>query len=197
MTGSGAEAGRPTRSARAGISKRLSYVLRHNPASIGVELSREGWAEVATVLSGLGAAGRPLDRAVLDLIVAEDAKGRYESDAAGRRIRARQGHSVSVELSLQAVDPPDVLYHGTAVRFLERIGAEGLRPMGRHHVHLSGDVATASVVGSRRGPSAVLRVDAAGMARDGHRFFMSANGVWLVDHVPPAYLAGHGEGAAN
>jgi RNA:NAD 2'-phosphotransferase (TPT1/KptA family) len=29
---------------------------------------------------------------------------------------------------------------------------------------------------------------AAAMARDGHVFFRSDNGVWLTDAVPPAYL---------
>lgn len=184
----GADAGRAARPDLTRISKRLSYVLRHNPGSIGAELDRAGWAEAATVLTGLGSGGRPLDRAVLGQIVAEDAKGRYEFDPSGRRVRARQGHSVSVELGLDPVRPPDVLYHGTAVRFLESIEADGLRPMGRHHVHLSGDMRTASTVGSRRGPSLVLRVDAGAMFRDGHHFFRSANGVWLVDAVPSTYV---------
>lgn len=194
MTAADSDAGRPTQSARTRISKRLSYVLRHDPGSIGAQVSSGGWAEVATVLKGLGVAGRPLDRSVLDQVVAEDAKGRYEFDEDGRRIRARQGHSVAVDLGLVAVLPPDQLYHGTAIRFLERIRAEGLLPMGRHHVHLSADVSTASAVGSRRGPSSVLRVDARAMSRDGYEFFRSANGVWLVDHVPSAYLTERGEG---
>ncbi len=193
MTAAGA--GRAARPDRTQLSKRLAYVLRHDPGSIGAELDDGGWAEVATVLHGLGAAGRPLRRAVLEQIVAEDAKGRYEFDPTGGRIRARQGHSVNVDLGLDAVRPPDVLYHGTAVRFLERIRAEGLRPMGRHHVHLSADVSTASTVGSRRGRSVVFRVDAGAMFRDGHQFFRSTNGVWLVDAVPSVYLAEHGDAA--
>lgn len=190
VTDAGAGRAKPADLTR--ISKRLSYVLRHNPGSIGADLDSAGWAEVGTVLTGLGAIGRPLDRAVLEQIVAEDAKGRYEFDPSGQRIRARQGHSVSVELGLDPVRPPDVLYHGTAVRFLERIRAEGLRPMGRHHVHLSADVSTASTVGRRRGPSVVLRVDAGAMFGDGHQFFRSANGVWLVDEVSPKYLSEYG-----
>ncbi len=190
MTDAGAD--RAKRADLTQISKRLSYVLRHHPGSIGAELDRAGWIAVETVLNGLGAPGRPLDRAVLEQIVADDAKGRYEFDPGRHRIRARQGHSVSVDLGLAAVRPPDVLYHGTAVRFLERIRAEGLRPMGRHHVHLSAEVSTASTVGSRRGPSVVLLVDAGAMFRDGHQFFRSANGVWLVDDVPPNYLTEYG-----
>jgi putative RNA 2'-phosphotransferase len=35
----------------------------------------------------------------------------------------------------------------------------------------------------------VFRVDAAAMARQGVEFFLSANGVWLTEHVPPEFLA--------
>jgi putative RNA 2'-phosphotransferase len=34
----------------------------------------------------------------------------------------------------------------------------------------------------------VLAVRAGDMARDGHTFHLSDNGVWLVDHVPAGYL---------
>lgn len=69
--------------------------------------------------------------------------------------------------------------------------AEGLRRGARHHVHLSPDLQTARRVGARRGgPVAILTVDAAAMARDGHLFYRSANGVWLADAVPAAYLTG-------
>jgi putative RNA 2'-phosphotransferase len=73
---------------------------------------------------------------------------------------------------------------------LPAIRREGLRPMDRHQVHLSASSATATRVGARRGKPVVLHVDAAPMAADGHRFYVSANGVWLVDAVPPEYLTG-------
>ena len=84
--------------------------------------------------------------------------------------------------------PPDVLYHGTGDRSVEAILREGLRKMSRHHVHLSGDPATATAVGRRHGRPVVLLVDAGAMHRAGHVFYRSANGVWLVDQVPPHYL---------
>ncbi|HEY4604066.1 MAG TPA: hypothetical protein VIH08_06995 [Blastococcus sp.] len=43
-------------------------------------------------------------------------------------------------------------------------------------------------MGERRGRAAILRVDAGAMADDGATFYRSANGVWLVDAVPPRYL---------
>jgi putative RNA 2'-phosphotransferase len=169
------------------VSKRLSYVLRHNPASVGLRLDPHGWAWVDEVLAAL-----ELSRAELDAVVAGNDKQRFavESGPAGRaRIRASQGHSVPVDLGLPAVPPPAVLYHGTSVAALDAIRAEGLHRRKRHHVHLSGDVATARRVGGRRrGPVALLVVDAGAMAADGYPFYRSANGVWLTDHVPPGYL---------
>ena len=171
------------------VSKRLSYVLRHRPGSIGVALDDAGWTDVDALLAALTAHGLPLTRAELDLVVATNDKRRFAFDASGRRIRASQGHSRRVDLGYVPEPPPSELFHGTVERFLPAILAEGLRPGRRHAVHLSADAVTARAVGGRRGRPVVLRVDARRMAADGHPFTGSANGVWLVDSVPPRYLA--------
>jgi len=170
------------------ISKRLSYVLRHDPGSVGVVLDAAGWVEVDVLLSALARSGLRLSRARLDEVVAGNDKQRFAYDPAGRRIRASQGHSVRVELGLPALEPPAVLFHGTATRFVPAILREGLRRGKRHAVHLSADAVTARAVGARRGPATVLEVDAAGLAASGAVFSRSDNGVWLVDSVPPAHL---------
>jgi putative RNA 2'-phosphotransferase len=167
-------------------SRWLAWALRHAPGEAGIDLDGNGWADVDRVVAAMRAAGIRLDRAGLDALVAADAKGRYT--IAGDRIRANQGHSVPVDLGLEPVDPPATLWHGTVERSLPAILAGGLAPMGRHHVHLSPDPATARTVGARRGRPVVLLVDAAGMAAAGHRFWRSANGVWLVERVPPEFL---------
>jgi putative RNA 2'-phosphotransferase len=95
---------------------------------------------------------------------------------------------VEVDLGLEPVEPPALLFHGTATRFLDSIRQGGLIPGSRQHVHLSGDEATATTVGARHGRPAVLRVDAARMHAEGHRFYLSANGVWLTATIPPGYL---------
>jgi len=171
------------------VSKRLSYVLRHQPDSIGIRLDDAGWTDVDALLAALGAHGLPLTRAELDHVIATNDKRRFAVDASGTRIRASQGHSRPVDLGYVPERPPAELFHGTVERFLPEIIAEGLRAGRRHAVHLSSDVATALTVGGRRGRPVVLRVDAAGMAADGHAFTRSANGVWLADAVPPRYLA--------
>ena len=171
------------------VSRRLSFVLRHQPGSVGLTLDEAGWVDVDLLLGALAAHGLPLTRGDLDDVVAGNDKQRFAFDAAGRRIRASQGHSVAVDLGYAAATPPDELFHGTVARFLPAILADGLRPGRRHAVHLSADAATARVVGGRRGRPVVLRVDAAGLAAAGARFARSANGVWLVDVVPPDYVA--------
>jgi putative RNA 2'-phosphotransferase len=170
------------------VSKRLSFVLRHRPDSVGLVLDDAGWADVGALLAALAAHGPPLTREELDRVVACNDKRRFAYDDTGTRIRASQGHSVPVALGYEAEPPPAVLFHGTPVRTLPAVLAEGLRPGRRHAVHLSPDEVTARAVGERRGRAAVLRVDAAGLAAAGAAFTRSANGVWLVGAVPPAYL---------
>jgi putative RNA 2'-phosphotransferase len=176
-------------------SRWLTWALRHAPDEAGVRLDAGGWADVDEVLAAMRRAGHRLDRAGLARLVAADAKGRYALD--GDRIRANQGHSVPVDLGLEAAVPPPVLWHGTVARALPAIRAGGLRPMGRHHVHLSPDPGTARAVGARRGRPVVLRVDAAAMAAAGHRFWRSANGVWLAEAVPAAFLTEEGGAPAR
>ncbi|KUP97686.1 RNA 2'-phosphotransferase [Thermobifida cellulosilytica] len=171
-------------------SKFLSRVLRHRPEEANVTLDAEGWVEVDALLKGCRAAGRPLTRAELEEIVARNDKRRYAFSEDGRRIRAQQGHTVEVDLNLPVRTPPEVLYHGTAKHSLPAILNEGLRPMGRHYVHLSPDEETARRVGARHGRPVVLTVDSARMHADGHEFRISGNGVWLVAGVPPHYLDG-------
>ncbi|WP_212832416.1 RNA 2'-phosphotransferase [Catellatospora sp. TT07R-123] len=170
------------------ISKRLSYVLRHAPESIGITLSPDGWVQIDTLLRALAAHGHRVTRAQLDTVVADNDKQRFAVD--GDRIRASQGHSVQVELGLTPVEPPELLYHGTARRNLASIYADGVHRGSRHHVHLSADAQTAHKVGSRHGAPVILVVAAAAMADDGHHFYRSANDVWLTDEVPARYLRG-------
>lgn len=170
-------------------SKLLSYVLRHHPETAGVTLDAQGWVEVDALLRGLNARGTVLTRTDLDRIVAADSKRRYAYSDDGARIRASQGHSVEVDLGYEPAAPPALLYHGTAEKNLASIMATGLERRERHHVHLSAGVATARQVGGRHGRPVVLHVDAARMHADGFAFFVTANGVWLVERVPPAYLS--------
>lgn len=166
------------------ISKAMSYWLRHAPEKGGLTLDDSGWAPVDDVLAALARKRLTDSVEVLRQVVADSDKQRFELSEDGTRIRARQGHSVEVDLDWPIAEPPEHLFHGTVDRFLDAILAEGLKPMARHHVHLSPDVETASKVGARRGKPVILRIAAGAMARDGAVFRLSSNGVWLADYVP-------------
>ncbi|MCB0062887.1 MAG: RNA 2'-phosphotransferase, partial [Caldilineaceae bacterium] len=170
------------------FSKLLSLILRHDPGRIGLTLDAGGWADVDELLTKAAQAGHKISREQLAAVVAQNNKQRFRFNEDGTRIRANQGHSIPVDLGLEAQTPPPVLYHGTATRFLDSIRAEGLNRRSRQHVHLSADIETARKVGQRHGKPVILTVDAAAMHGDGHTFYRSDNGVWLVDAVPTAYL---------
>ncbi|MEW1699979.1 RNA 2'-phosphotransferase [Streptomyces sp. NPDC091278] len=171
---------------RVKVSKYLSKHLRHQPERIGIVLDAHGWTEIDALLRATERHRFPVSREELDLVVAADDKKRYAVE--GTRIRANQGHTVAVDLELPPSEPPVHLHHGTVADRLPSIRDEGLRPMARHHVHLSPDRETATRVGARRGRPVVLSVDAGAMHRAGHVFHVSANGVWLTDAVPPEFL---------
>jgi putative RNA 2'-phosphotransferase len=170
------------------VSKFLSKHLRHQPEALGLTLESGGWVGVADLLAACNRARFPITRDELLEVIANNDKQRFSLDDTGNRIRANQGHSTPVDLQLEPATPPDVLYHGTPTKTVPVVLRDGLERMARHHVHLSRTPEDARKVGARRGKPVVLVVDAAAMSRDGITFFCSANGVWLVDSVPPRYL---------
>lgn len=169
------------------ISKFMSYVLRHAPQELDLVLDDEGWTDYSE-LSRKVCEKFGISDADVQRVITENPKKRFTlSDG---RIRAAQGHSVSVDLNLKPVVPPDILYHGTTGKAWEAIGSIGLKPMGRTHVHLSPDLETARVVAIRRkGPHVLLKVDSRAMWAQGFAFFAADNGVWLTHEVPPDYLS--------
>lgn len=170
------------------ISKFLSLVLRHEPQTIGITLGEAGWVDTNVLLEALARHGRGITLDELRLVVENNDKKRFAFNEDQSRIRASQGHSLEVDLGYTPVQPPEYLYHGTTDRFVEAIRATGLQRRDRHHVHLSAQTDTAVSVGSRHGKPVLLTVHAASMHRAGRAFYLSANGVWLTDEVPPEFI---------
>lgn len=177
------------------ISRRLTKALRHQPEALGLTLSSQGWVSIDALLHALHMyEGLLVTREILEIVVAVNDKKRFTISEDGLQIRAAQGHSTDqVKMDLSSVLPPFQLYHGTNRGALASILRQGLRPMGRHHVHLSADIATATAVGLRhtkRGKESVvvLSIAARAMSFEGAKFYQADNSVWLTDAVPPDHL---------
>ena len=170
-------------------SKFISLILRHKPEAIGISLDEHGWADVQELIAGINAFGNHrLDIDLLEEIVRTDEKQRYSFNEDHTLIRANQGHSIPVDVELEEMIPPAILYHGTGEKYVASIDREGLIPKSRLYVHLSSDEETAKKVGSRHGKPVIYTVDCAAMVADGYQFFLSANHVWLTKAVPAGYL---------
>ncbi len=168
-------------------SRLLVRALRHDPSILGIELDKQGWANVSDVLNSLG-----IDRSCLDIIVATNNKKRFEYNQKRDKIRASQGHSISnieVYKDWCIYVPHTNLYHGTSTKSVDSILKDKLVSKTRTHVHLSKDIETAYNVGKRHGKPIILSIDAPSMYKDGYIFYESSNGVILTDFVPSDYLS--------
>ena len=170
------------------ISRFLSLVLRHQPETIGIVLSNDGWTSVDGLIAAVNRHGQALDFETLEHVVETNDKKRFAFSDDGEMIRANQGHSVEVNLGYQPTAPPEFLHHGTVARFLPSIRENGIQKGQRHNVHLSASREVANTVGKRRGEPVILTVRALEMNAAGHEFHLSANGVWLTDFVPVQFI---------
>lgn len=168
-------------------SRFISLILRYKPETIGITLDEHGWANVDELIEGISKT-RPFNMEMLEEIVRTDNKQRYSFNEDKTLIRANQGHSILVDVELPIVTPPDVLYHGTAEKYVSSIEKEGLIPKSRLYVHLSSDKETALKVGQRHGKPVVYIVKSNEMNKQGYTFYQSVNGVWLTKHVPFEFL---------
>lgn len=171
------------------ISKFLSFVLRHQPEEIGLNLDINGWANIQDLIEKAKDKQNIIfSKEDIFLIVKENDKQRFILSDDKNQIKANQGHTIQIELNLENVEPPEYLYHGTATRFLTSIMKEGLKPMKRHDVHLSFKYDVAFNVGTRYGVPKVLKIKAKQMHSDGLSFQCTPNNVWLTKFVDPKYI---------
>lgn len=170
------------------ISKYISLILRHKPEVIGITLDEHGWASVSDLIRGIEKDNPGFNMEILEEIVRSDSRGRYSFSNDKTLIRANQGHSIPVDVELEEKQPPEILYHGTGEKYVDSIDKMGLIPKSRLYVHLSKDINTAEQVGKRHGKEVVYQVAAGQMHKDGYKFFLSVNSVWLTKKVPIKYL---------
>jgi len=171
-------------------SKFLSYVLRHHPESIGVEMDKHGWVKVTDLIEKAKADSRSIDWQTIREIIDQPGKQRFILSEDGTFIRAGYGHSVDVDLQLHPQKPPVILYHGTAQQNIESILKNGIHSASRNFVHLSETEKEAQKIGNRHGKPVILSVRAEEMHKAGHTFYQSDSeaGIWLVTFVPAGFV---------
>lgn len=160
--------------------KQLSFLLRHDTE---YRFDEHGYREVLDLVQNHGFTKDE----IVELVETND-KQRYEFNDDKSKIRARQGHSVNINVDLKETLPPDVLFHGTATRFLESIKEKGILKMSRNYVQLSENIDTATEVGKRHGKPVILTVNTKAMREDGIKFYLSNNNVWLTEFVDSKYI---------
>lgn len=170
------------------LGKFISLILRHKPDVIGISLDEHGWTNVDELILGINKAEYYIDMETLEKIVNTDDKQRYSFNDDKTLIRANQGHSIPVDVELEEKIPPEILYHGTGEKYVDSIDKIGLIHKSRLYVHLSKDRDTAITVGTRHGKPILYEVDTIQMIKDGYKFYISKNGVWLTKEVPTEYL---------
>ena len=169
------------------ISKFISLILRHKPEIIGITLDEHGWAKVSELIEGISKQ-YDFNMQMLEEIVRSDEKQRYSFNEDKTLIRANQGHSISVDVELEKVEPPEFLWHGTGEKYVSSIDKQGLIPKTRLYVHLSSNEKTAINVGKRHGKPVLYKIKSREMWQKGFEFFLSKNGVWLTKKVPIIFL---------
>ena len=167
------------------LGRYLSYLLRHKPEDAELNMDKNGWVNVSELIKNTNG---KFTMEILEQIVANDNKSRYSFNDDKTKIRANQGHSIDVDVELTEAIPTEILYHGTANRFIDSIMKEGIKSQTRKYVHLSSDRDTAVDVGLRHGDAVVLKIDTKKMLEDGLKFYLSKNGVWLTDYVDTKYI---------
>ena len=171
------------------LSKEVSYALRHAPWEYDLQMDEEGWVLVGQLVAALRKREKWAHISESDLQQMLDLSIKKRFEMRGGRIRAFYGHSIPMKIEKEAAVPPDILYHGTARRFLATIRAQGLVPGERQYVHLSQDVETAENVGKRHDARpAILVIDARQAWEDGVEFYHGNEKVWLAEHVPARYI---------
>lgn len=170
------------------LSKEISYALRHAPWEYELELDENGWVSVEQLLTALKENGQWESIRVEDLEHIIECSDKKRHELVDGRIRALYGHSIPKKIVKESAEPPVILFHGTARRFLESIENKGILPKGRQYVHLSNDIETALQVGKRHDDKPIIfKIDAKRAWDEGVKFYLGNDKVWLADSIPSKY----------
>ena len=174
------------------VSIYLSYVLRHKPEDLQLDMDIRGWVPVLQLIGNMNKFTEyKITEDELIQIVEEDSKGRYRFNEDKSKIKACQGHSIEwIEPELEYIAPPEYLYHGTTTEALEKIMDSGsISKMSRHAVHMqaSKDKAWQSATRWHKEP-VILKIKAGLMCNVGYKFGKTENDVWCTESVPTSFI---------
>lgn len=171
------------------LSKKIAYILRHHPEKYDLVLNEEGFVAIDQLLEALHSDASWQEVTVDDIktMIKNSEKKRFEIK--NGQIRAYYGHTIATKITKQEQTPPDVLYHGTAIKFLESIKEKGLLPQKRQYVHLSCDTKTAYDVAIRHSKDiCILKIDTKKAMQSGIKFYYGNEDVWLSDKIPMKFI---------
>lgn len=168
------------------VSKFMSLILRHKTKNFGLESDSYGLVLIKDLLKILKKRFPEITQSEIESVVKNCPKKRFEIK--GKRIRARYGHSLKIDLDAKPIKPPQFLYHGTSPSFVRKIKREGLKPMRRQYVHLSKTIEEAIEVGKRKSNyTIVFKIFAQRAFEKGIQFYDMGE-VVLAESIPREFL---------
>ncbi|HEC81426.1 MAG TPA: RNA 2'-phosphotransferase [Thermoplasmatales archaeon] len=173
------------------LGRILAGLLRHFPDKLDLKVDGRGWIDLKELLQALHISRSGfqwLREEHLIALVETDPKGRYQID--GGMIRATYGHTIDVNLDDLPTAEVDVLYYPVTEEELEFVLENGLHPVDRKKVHLSGSIEKALEAGRvRTEKPVILKIDVKKAKEDGIEIYKAGNDVYVADSIDKKYLS--------
>ncbi len=168
------------------LGRFISGALRHFPDDLGLAMNQHGWVDVDVLCDAMRTRYKWANKEKLYSIVESDEKTRYEIQ--GRKIRARYGHSVDIDLDYPENTLPE-LYYGASREEVDILLEKGIKPIKQRYVHLSTSIEKAQEVARIHTDDPVMiRIDAKEAQKNGVAMLSATESIVLSEEIPPKYL---------
>jgi putative RNA 2'-phosphotransferase len=169
------------------LGRFISGALRHFPDDLGLAMNQHGWVDLEVLCDAMRTRYKWANKDKLFSMIESDEKGRYEIQ--GRKIRARYGHSVDVDLDYPENTLPE-LYYGASREEVDILLEKGIKPIKQRYVHLSTTIEKALEVAKIHSDDPVLiKINAQEARNDGVTIITANDNIVLSDEIPPQYLS--------
>jgi putative RNA 2'-phosphotransferase len=168
------------------LGRFISGALRHFPDDLGLAMNQHGWVDLDVLFDAMRTRYKWANKDKLLAIIESDEKGRYEIQ--GRKIRARYGHSVKVDLDYPENTLPE-LYYGASREEVDILLEKGIKPVKQRYVHLSTSSEKALEVAKIHSDDPILIIIKAQEAQsDGITMLSATDNIVLSEEISPEYL---------